>query len=165
MQAAVDLVMMDLAADLAVVAAVLVAVALAADGERITIMFNKAQRKAILAVIKKYGANTTGLIHVHVRKRCKGDVVINAQQYFIKRGLNKSPQHNGVLIFIAEKSRRFAIIGATAIHAHVQQAFWDNSRDILATNFKQEKYCAGVIGAVEEIGKRLVKHFPKNPHY
>lgn len=125
-------------------------------------MFTKAQRQEILDMIKCYEAKTSGIIHVHVRRKCKESVAKDAEKYFLKRRLNRTQHRNAVLIFVGEKSRRFAVIGDQAIHEHVQQAFWDNSRDILTTHFKQGKYLKGITGAIEEIGKRLEKHFPKN---
>ena len=125
-------------------------------------MLTKIQRQALLDRIKHYEAKTSGIIHVHVRKKCKESVIKDAEKYFVKRRLNQTRHRNAVLIFIGEKSQRFAVIGDKAIHEHVQQAFWDNSRDILATHFKQGQYVEGITGAIEEIGKRLEKHFPKD---
>ena len=123
-------------------------------------MFTTEQQKEIFQAIKANEEKTSGIIHVHIRKKCKQNVLKDAEKYFKKSKLNKSKYNNAVLIFIGETSRRFAILGDTAIHEHCQQEFWDKSRDILANYLKQGKYLEGIIATINEIGSRLEKHFP-----
>ena len=123
-------------------------------------MFTTEQQKEILKTIQQNEAKTSGIIHVHIRKKCKQNALKDAEKYFIKAKLNRSKHKNAVLIFIGETSRRFAILGDTAIHEHCQQEFWDKSRDILANYLKQGKYLEGIIATINEIGSRLEKHFP-----
>ena len=78
---------------LAAAVAALVAVAPAAGGNGEAFMFTKIQRQQILDVIKRYEAKTSGIIHVHVRKKCKESVIKDAQKYFLKRKLNKIKHH------------------------------------------------------------------------
>ena len=125
-------------------------------------MFTAEQQKEIFKTTQQNEEKTSGIIHVHIRKKCKQNVLKDAQKYFIKAKLNKSKYKNAVLIFIGETSRKFAILGDTAIHEHCQQEFWDKSRDLLTKHLKQEKYLEGIIATINEIGSRLEKHFPIN---
>lgn len=62
---------------------------------------------------------------------------------------------NGVLIYVAIKDRKLAIIGDTGINEVVPSDFWDSTRDLLVTHFKDGKYVEGLVHAIEEAGKVL----------
>ncbi|MEI9960475.1 MAG: hypothetical protein WDM76_04875 [Limisphaerales bacterium] len=45
------------------------------------------------------------------------DSVAVAQKEFIRLGMAKSPERNGVLIFVAPRTHKFAVIGDVGVHA------------------------------------------------
>lgn len=124
-------------------------------------MFTKEQQQTIADRINEIEAKTSSNLHVHVRKKCKKNALEDATKFFAKNKMHHTQHRNAVLIFIGETSRRFAVLGDDAVHAKVQQAFWDNSRDIILKHFKQADFIGGILAALDEIGPRLIKHFPK----
>lgn len=124
-------------------------------------MFTAQEQQLIIDKVNEFEAKTSSNIHIHVRKKCQKDALKDAQTFFMRHKMDQTQHRNAVLIFIGETSKRFAIIGDKAIHEKVQQAFWDNSRNVLVEHFKQGDFLGGLIAVVEEIGPRLVKHFPK----
>jgi uncharacterized membrane protein len=74
--------------------------------------------------------------------------------------MDNTPFRNGVLIYIAVKDRKFAIIGDEAINNKVAENFWQETSAQLLENFKAGNYCNGIITAVETIGEILIKYFP-----
>jgi uncharacterized membrane protein len=71
----------------------------------------------IVEAIRDAEQKTTGVIHISISPRRVDDAVAAAQSEFLRLGLNQSKEHNGVLIFVAPRSRKFAVIGGEAVHA------------------------------------------------
>jgi len=74
--------------------------------------------------------------------------------------MSKTEQRNGVLIYLAVRNRKFAIIGDTGIHHAVPDDFWDNIKSRMLDFFRDEKFCDGLIYAITESGVHLKKYFP-----
>ena len=54
-----------------------------------------------------------------------GDVRRAAERAFARLRIDRTREHNGVLIFVAPWRRRFAILGDEGIHRRVEDGFWD----------------------------------------
>jgi uncharacterized membrane protein len=74
--------------------------------------------------------------------------------------MEKTASHNGVLIYLAVKNRKFAIIGDTAIHNFVTENFWDSVRNKMMDHFRENHFTEGLVEAITETGKQLKIHFP-----
>jgi uncharacterized membrane protein len=62
-------------------------------------------------------------------------------------------------------ARKFAVVGGTALHARLGQAWWDHLTGLIARHFKEERYTEGLVAALEEAGRSLKTHFPgADPH-
>ena len=65
-----------------------------------------------------------------------------------------------MLILVAPKARRFAIIGDRALHQEVGDAFW---RDVVANTepyFARGALLDGIVYAIGRAGEALRAHFP-----
>ena len=60
------------------------------------------------------------------------------QVYFLK--MDATQLRNGVLIFIAVESKKFAILGDIGINAKVEKGFWDEISTELKAFFKDNKF-------------------------
>jgi uncharacterized membrane protein len=74
--------------------------------------------------------------------------------------MEKTELRNGVLFYLAVKSRKFAIIGDKGINAEVPENFWDEIKSNMEKLFKEGKFVEGLVQGIEETGKQLKKHFP-----
>lgn len=117
----------------------------------------------IVDAIRQAELVTSGEIRVHVRRKCSEDTLKDAQKVFRKLGMHKTKNKNGVLLFIAQESHRFAIVGDEGIHRNVGDAFWNKTRDLLAEAFSQQRYKEGIIAAIHHIGDKLKIFFPLEP--
>jgi len=122
--------------------------------------FNKAEQTRIIEAIKTAEKNTSGEIRVHVEDECKGDSLKRAEELFGKLGMHKTEQKNGILFYLAVKSRNFAIVGDAGIHAKVGQDFWDTVSSKTTQLFKQTFFAKGLEEAILECGQQLKKYFP-----
>ena len=82
---------------------------------------------------------------------------------FQKLGMENTENRNGVLIYLAVKNRKFAIIGDKAIHEVVTENFWDSVRNKMLNHFRENRFTEGLIEAISETGTKLKKHFPHLP--
>jgi len=65
-----------------------------------------------------------------------------------------------LLIFLAPKSQKFAVVGGTALHEKVGQAWWDGFIALLTRHFKDGHFTDGIVAALEKAGTALKTHFP-----
>jgi uncharacterized membrane protein len=118
-----------------------------------TKILNTAEEKILVEAIAIAEKNTSGEIRVHI-------AVEQAKVIFEKLGMTATEARNGVLIYIAEESHKFAIIGDSGIHEKVGHDFWDHSKDLMSQHFKKGEFVEGIKEAVLSCGEALKKYFP-----
>jgi len=122
--------------------------------------FTQTQQEDIRNAILNAELDTSGEIRVHIENTCKGEVLDRALEVFNKLEMNKTESRNGVLIYLAVKNRKFAIIGDSAIHEVVTENYWDSIRNKMLNHFRENRFTEGLVEAISETGKQLRKHFP-----
>lgn len=122
--------------------------------------FTPSQQEVIVKAIAEAERSTSGEIRVHVETSCKGDVLDEAAWLFRKLGMHKTADRNGVLIYLAVKDRKFAIIGDTGINSVVPLGFWDEIRDHLKLRFSENHFAEGLAEGIIKAGEQLKEHFP-----
>jgi uncharacterized membrane protein len=122
------------------------------------------QKKQIEKEIGNAELKTSGEIRVHIIKKSKiKDIMQDAKYLFKKLKMEKTRDHNGIILIIAPNAKQFAIYGDKGINDIIGQTFWDGVRDKILVSFKEAKYIDGIINAVLEVGDILEKHFPIKP--
>ncbi len=122
--------------------------------------FTKEQQAQILAAVKEAELSTSGEVRIHIETNCPEDVLDRAAWIFGKLGMNKTAERNGVLFYLAVNDRKFAVIGDAGINAKVPADFWNETKELMASNFKQGRFTEGLSEAVILAGKQLKTHFP-----
>lgn len=122
--------------------------------------FNEAEQKQIIEAIKIAEKNTSGEIRLHLEDTCKSGALKRAEQLFSKLKMQKTGESNGILFYLAVKSRDFAIVGDVGIHAKVGQEFWDRVIEKAINQFKTGQFSKGLEDAILECGMQLKKYFP-----
>ncbi len=113
-------------------------------------------REAIIAAERE----TSAPIHVSIAPYFWGDVRRTAERAFRKRGLATTPKRNGVLFFVVPSRREFAVIGDIGAHEVLGQPVWDSVAALVQEQFSGGNPTAGLVLAIEEIGRALAAHFP-----
>jgi uncharacterized membrane protein len=121
---------------------------------------SKIDDQAIHAAIRQSEKSTTGQIRVLVSHHQVTDPVAVAQKHFIHLGLNHTPHRNAVLIFVAPRSHKFAIIGDTAVHEKCGDEFWTRVAAEMVEYFKQEQWTTALTHGITKAGELLAEHFP-----
>jgi uncharacterized membrane protein len=122
----------------------------------------KIDHDRVVAAIKAAEVGTSGEIRVVVARHKAVDPVAAAQAYFNKAGMANSPHRNGVLIFIAPKSRNFAVIGDTAVHEKCGDAFWTSLAGAMGNHFGRDNVTDGLVHGIERAGAMLAESFPRS---
>jgi len=105
--------------------------------------------------IQSAGMGTSGGIVVFISHRKIEDPLAAANRAFRKMGSN-----NSLLIFLAPKSRKFAVVGGPALHERVGQSWWNDLVALLTRHFKESRYTDGIVAAVDRADHALKTHFP-----
>jgi uncharacterized membrane protein len=87
-----------------------------------------------------------------------------AVEIFQLFGMYNTKERNGVLVYIAEKSRQFAIWGDAGIHQKVGAAFWEAEKLLLRNHLQRDEAADGLCAMIEQIGERLRTLFPADEH-
>ncbi len=120
------------------------------------------EKENIKLSIKNAELDTSGEIRVHIETNCGGEVLDRTAYLFKKIGMQKTELRNGVLIYLAVQSHKFAIIGDKGINAVVPENFWDDIKEKMTTYFEKEEFVHGLTEGIVQTGKQLKKHFPRH---
>ena len=122
--------------------------------------FSKQEKEDIQQAIMNAELDTSGEIRVHIENTFTGDVMDRAAFIFKQLGMNKTELRNGVLIYLAVKNRRFAIIGDSGIHKVVPENYWNDIKASMLNHFRENRFTDGLIDAINSTGMHLKMHFP-----
>ena len=122
--------------------------------------FTKEELQKIVAAIKEAELNTSGEIRVHIENHCKEEALERAAEVFYDLKMNHTAARNGILFYLAVKDRKFAIIGDEGINKEVEHDFWNDIKDEIISNFKENKFAEGLIAGILKCGDKLKKYFP-----
>ena len=125
----------------------------------ITIL-NREEDHKIVEAIKQAELNTSGEIKVHIENYCRGDVEQRSLTVFNKLRLNETKLRNGVLIYLAVKDRKLAILGDEGINKVVEYGFWNDVKDLMLSHFKDGRFTEGLEQGILRCGEKLKTYFP-----
>ena len=112
------------------------------------------------AAIVAAEARTSGRIRVLVARHRAPRPVAAAETHFKRLGVARLPQRNGVLIFVAPRSRTFAVIGDQGVHEKCGEAFWRELAAAMTGYFKKGDFTDGLVHGIDRAGALLAEHFP-----
>ncbi|MFI5172459.1 MAG: TPM domain-containing protein [Chitinophagales bacterium] len=122
--------------------------------------FSEAEKLVIINVIKSAESFTSGEIKVHLEEKCGDDVLKRARELFHQLKMDDTLLKNGVLIYLAVKDKKFAIIGDVGINSLVPENFWDAIKSRMELEFSTGNFLNGIVYAIEQAGEQLRTYFP-----
>lgn len=123
-------------------------------------ILNREEDRCVVEAIKQAEQNTSGEIKIHIENHCKSDVEQRSLIVFNKLKLNETKQRNGVLIYLAVKDRKFAILGDEGINHVVEDGFWNDVKELMLSHFKEGHFAEGLQQGIVRCGEKLKAHFP-----
>jgi len=116
--------------------------------------------RRIVAAIRAAEERTSGEIRVYISDSDPVDPVAAASARFVDMGMAATADHNGVLIFVAPRSQRFAVVGDTSVHALCGESFWKTVTAEMTRHFAREAPTDAIVRGIEMAGELLRRHFP-----
>jgi uncharacterized membrane protein len=115
-----------------------------------------------VGAIREAESKTSGQIRVYIQRgKLRVDPLSAAKEKFHRLGIHKTRERNAVLIFVAPRAHKFAVVGDKAVHEKCSEQFWQRLVDGMRAHFQNEKFSHAIVETIEEIGKLLAAHFPK----
>src|SRR5207302_10235946 len=112
--------------------------------------------------IKEAEARTSGQIRVFLQRGVfEEDALKRAQQKFVQLGMEKTRERNGILIFVAPRAQKFAVIGDEGVHQKCGDEFWQQLIEKMRAHFLREDFTEALIEAITAAGDLLGQYFPK----
>jgi len=116
-----------------------------------------------MEAIKQAELRTSGEIRISISTFFLGNVRKTAERAFVRLGMTRTKEGNGVLFFVVPSRRRFVVLGDEGVQAKAGQEFWDRLATILGEKFRKREFTEGLVLAVREAGEMLAVHFPYCP--
>jgi len=122
----------------------------------------KLDHDRIVRAIAEAEKKTSGEIRVFVQRGELDDAVAAARKQFEKLGMTATRARNGVLIFVAPRAQKFAVIGDSGIHERCGDQFWQELVESMRQDFKAENFTDAVTQAIAKAGELLAQNFPRS---
>jgi uncharacterized membrane protein len=123
------------------------------------------EKDRIVDVIRQAEAHTTGEIRIHLENHCRFDVMKRAISVFHELKMDRTKFRNGILIYIAVKDKKFAIIGDEAVVKKTNPVYWTRLSEKLHDRFAAHQFANGIVEVIEATGQILSKYFPNLENY
>ncbi|HVW29630.1 MAG TPA: TPM domain-containing protein [Polyangiaceae bacterium] len=104
---------------------------------------------------------TSAEIRVSVCPFFWGSIHRAARRAFIRLGMDRTKQRNGVLIFVVPSRRSVVVLGDEGIHRRTGDALWNRAVDEMLPLFRRGELTEGVIRGIEVVASSLSEYFPR----
>ena len=118
------------------------------------------EEQTIVSAINLAEKNTSGEIRIHIEKSTNKPPLERALEVFYFLKMDATKLRNGVLIYVAVESKKFAIIGDEGINNKVPTDFWEGEKELAFSYFLKNEYAKGIELVIEKIGEKLKEFFP-----
>lgn len=118
------------------------------------------EEQTIIDAIQVAEKNTSGEIRVHIEKTTNEPPLQRALEVFRFLNMDATELQNGVLLYVAVDSHKFAILGDKGVNDLVADDFWDAEVELVISHFKKGMHAKGLELAILEVGKKLKEFFP-----
>jgi len=95
------------------------------------------------------------------RQRIEETVRERAVRAFYEKGLYRTKQETGILIFISLFERKVWILGDRGINARIPQESWQQLAGTLSRGIRDGRACDALCEVIAACGEELARHFPR----
>lgn len=114
---------------------------------------------AVVAAIGDAEKGTSGQVRLFLSHKKTDDAVAAARAQFERLGMAQTRHRNAILIFVAPRSRAFAVVGDSGIHAK-EDGEWAAIAAALGERFRASDFTGGLRAGIARAGEFLRAHFP-----
>lgn len=95
------------------------------------------------------------------RRRVAEAVRERAVRAFFEKGLHKTRDETGILIFISILERKVWILGDRGINEKIPPRFWQRLAAELSTGLQENRACETLCSVIAKCDDELTRHFPR----
>lgn len=118
--------------------------------------------RRITQAIKKAEGRSSGQIRVFIQRgKFDDDALPRAERKFVQLGMQKTQHRNAVLVFVAPRAHKYAVVGDVGVHEKCGEEFWRKLVNDMRAHFKNEDFNRAIVLGISEVGKLLACHFPR----
>ncbi|MGY8908902.1 TPM domain-containing protein [Polaribacter vadi] len=118
------------------------------------------EEKEIISAIRIAEKNTSGEIRVHIEATSDKDPYERSLEVFHLLKMDNTKDANAVLIYVAVNDQKFVIYGDKGINKVVPKDFWNSTKDVMQSHFKNGNFKQGIVDGILKAGEELQAHFP-----
>lgn len=119
--------------------------------------------KRISEAIAEAELGTSGEIRVYIQRgQLEADALPLAQKKFQELGMQKTAARNAVLILVAPRAQKFAVIGDEGVHHKCGAEFWEQLVAEMRLQFKSENFTEALLHGIRSTGDLLARFFPRD---
>ncbi len=123
---------------------------------------HRLNHQRIISAIKEAEAKTSGEIRVFIdRTAVQEDPLAFAEKKFLQLGMHNTAERNAILIFVAPRSQKFAVVGDEGVHKQCGSEFWQKMVADMRVHFQQEEFTDALVLAIDRAGELLARYFPR----
>lgn len=127
---------------------------------KVEAFLSKEEELEVVEAIRLAEQNTSGEIRVHIEKETSIAPIERAVEVFDLLKMGNTQDRNGVIIYVAVKSKQFAIYGDQGINNKVTDTFWDSTKEIMQQHFKNGNNKQALVDGISKAGEQLKNYFP-----
>lgn|SRR5690554_871252 len=121
------------------------------------------EEQEIIEAIIKAENKTSGEIRVHIEDYTDLPPIQRAKEIFYILKMDNTRNRNGVLFYVGVQDHSFVILGDKGINDLVEADFWDKTKDLVISHFKNGQYKQGLVEGILKAGTKLKALFPYQP--
>jgi uncharacterized membrane protein len=122
----------------------------------------KLEHDRVVQAIRAAEVTTSAEIRIYIQRgKLEGDPLAAAQERFHRLAMHQTRDRNAVLIFIAPRAHKFAVVGDEGIHGKCGNTLWENVVEKMRGHFRQERFSDAITDAIHDLGQVLATHFPR----
>lgn len=95
------------------------------------------------------------------RQRLSEAVRERAVRAFYEKGLYRTRDETGILVFISVFERKVWILGDRGINARIPAASWQQLVELLTAGLREGRACETLCQVIARCGEELSRHFPR----
>jgi putative membrane protein len=95
------------------------------------------------------------------KKRMMHAVQERAIRVFYEKGLYRTRDENGILIFISILERKVWILGDRGVNVKIPDETWQAHANEISQGIREGRPCDALCAVIENCGRVLVEHFPR----
>lgn len=120
------------------------------------------EHQRIVEAIRAGETKTSGEIRVFIQRgQVAEDPLLFAERKFVEMGMTKTAERNAILILIAPRAQKFAIVGDEGVHRKCEPEFWQGLINRMQAHFQHEEFTDAIVEAIQGAGQLLASFFPR----